>query len=625
MHIVAILIIGAVMRGAWDHLRDDYRRSRDQKVKAAAKKAPGGKLTKAAKRKALRRHATGYWAGEISRGFPVTRTGWHAGWLAHKTAAEHQRAVRDAAQTTHLETVAQFAPGRAEAKRRHEALRKEISETLGQAPEGQRTGREAVQKAAGEVTARRAKRQRTGGKCVGCGAPDGYPCLQGCAAPKTAADMAALLAASSRPVPPLSADSVSHHGDPAWLEEVGERYQENGEVPSGWSDAGDPVYPEDSSWLRPGEPRCEGCGGRGSALGGTCPACRGFGSAPASPLSPLAPSGAICGACGQGEKPGDPVLAAQGGYNIHLSHAKEQQEAYWNALNLMRAKADAKKAEADFAKASMAGDEAGVEDAIGRHEEAYQRITAAGGELDTNSSGEPGPDAARNPRPPDAATDKRSRRIDGVPYDPAKVAEGDAESANWDGPPEGRYDSASEAEADFPGWAGSSGDYWSRLGEEGRGLTDAEYRAEYRKRKVAGTLPPPRKLRSGETLSLTSASPSTTEGAPQVTADTNYTTVQAKSASLAAAADQDLAAIRQRKQQAQQLAEDMQAANVDPASISAAMDAVDRYAALEQAAVASGEQAGAIGTTLQHGHGGIKEAHDNAPVKAAVTEFYEGD
>jgi hypothetical protein len=91
-----------------------------------------------------------------------------------------------------------------------------------------------------------------------------------------------------------------------------------------------------------------------------------------------------------------------------------------------------------------------------------------------------------------ATTELPGRRVDGSPYDPAKVGERDAESAGWtggDGVP--RYASPSAAEEAFPGWAGSSADYWSRLGPAGQRMTSREYSAAYREAQRAGTLPPP--------------------------------------------------------------------------------------------------------------------------------------
>ena len=88
-----------------------------------------------------------------------------------------------------------------------------------------------------------------------------------------------------------------------------------------------------SSWLKPGQPPCEACEGTGANQAGndSCPACRGFGSAPADPAAPEASPGTICAACGNPGRPGDPVLADTGG-PIHRTHAEEMQEAYREAL-----------------------------------------------------------------------------------------------------------------------------------------------------------------------------------------------------------------------------------------------------------------------------------------------------
>src|ERR1035441_788363 len=92
--------------------------------------------------------------------------------------------------------------------------------------------------------------------------------------------------------------------------------------------------PADSAWLRPGEKRCRGCRGTGRGKDGTltCPACRGFGSAPPDPDAPEAASGTVCTACGRPASPDDPVLA-DGGGPVHRSHAREQQASYDAALS----------------------------------------------------------------------------------------------------------------------------------------------------------------------------------------------------------------------------------------------------------------------------------------------------
>jgi hypothetical protein len=96
---------------------------------------------------------------------------------------------------------------------------------------------------------------------------------------------------------------------------------------------GAPLSPRLSDWLKPGQPRCEGCGGTGSNRTGSdsCPACRGFGSGPGDPAAPEAPDGTICEACGRPAGPGDPVLADAGG-PVHRSHVIEMQESYREGL-----------------------------------------------------------------------------------------------------------------------------------------------------------------------------------------------------------------------------------------------------------------------------------------------------
>jgi hypothetical protein len=102
-----------------------------------------------------------------------------------------------------------------------------------------------------------------------------------------------------------------------------------------------PAARRDSDWLKPGEPRCEGCGGTGRYGDATCPACRGWGSAPPDLYSPLAPAGTICQACGNPGAEGDPVLDVAGGRRIHSSHAEDAQASYRQALAAMNATAAA--------------------------------------------------------------------------------------------------------------------------------------------------------------------------------------------------------------------------------------------------------------------------------------------
>ncbi len=88
---------------------------------------------------------------------------------------------------------------------------------------------------------------------------------------------------------------------------------------------------------------------------------------------------------------------------------------------------------------------------------------------------------------------------------------------------------------------------------------------------------------------------------------------------------------------ADQAAENMQALNVDPATLSAMADHQDALTAAEKAhqeaiealqrvAQAQGrvtETAQNVKGTLERGHAGLKQAHDDAPVDAADREFYQ--
>lgn len=110
-----------------------------------------------------------------------------------------------------------------------------------------------------------------------------------------------------------------------------------------------------------------------------------------------------------------------------------------------------------------------------------------------------------------------------------------------------------------------------------------------------------------------------------MTADTNYTTVLTNAKKAADDAEQDAVAAAKRRQVAQQHAEEMQAAEVDGATLSSQMELVERLQAAEQAAKETGEHAMAVYSGLQQRHGGLHDAHVEAPVRAAKREFYEGD
>jgi hypothetical protein len=101
--------VGAGVKTAWDHARADRHAARQANVTKAAKKASPKDLTPAQRRVTAARSDVGWWASETLRGFPVHRTGWHNGWLEHKTELVKRRDERERARTAHAETQADVA------------------------------------------------------------------------------------------------------------------------------------------------------------------------------------------------------------------------------------------------------------------------------------------------------------------------------------------------------------------------------------------------------------------------------------------------------------------------------------------------------------------------------------
>ena len=261
--------VGASLKSAWDHMGDDRRAAGDAKVKAAEKES-GAKLPEKRARSMRRRHAIGWWIREVGGGFPVARTGWHAGWIAHRRESRHQRHIREEARTSDLEAKAAYGPALAEHKRRQKALRDEIVQVCDYGPG--RTGKRAVRDAADAVVLH----------------PD-FP--------------------RDDWVPD------DEPGDP-------EDEQATSDLPEDPYPVRDDARPDDSDHLRPGQKRCPQCGGSGAGPTGACSYCRGWGSADPDPEAPLAAPGTICGACGHPGTAADPVLT-EGGESFHRSHAVE--------------------------------------------------------------------------------------------------------------------------------------------------------------------------------------------------------------------------------------------------------------------------------------------------------------
>jgi hypothetical protein len=304
-----LFLIGLVLaaKAGWDATVRDFQKSKAKRIKEAAAKAAPDPLPKSRRRAAARRHAAGYWAGEMAHGFPVARTGFHAGWLAHRTATDHHRNIREEAKTTQLETRASFLAGIKDHRKRQAEAQKAINEAIAAAPEPVR-GKKAVQEAAKDAVI--------------------LPF------PRKAAE------------PALPADGVDGRpsGRRPWEDEqevlIAAANDEFAREMDDQSVIDTPVRvhnAEDSAWLRPGEQRCEGCGGSGRNETGTaqCPVCNGWGSAPPDPDAPEAAPGTICAACGRPDRPGDPVLADSAG-PLHRSHVLDHQASYNEALDRLR-------------------------------------------------------------------------------------------------------------------------------------------------------------------------------------------------------------------------------------------------------------------------------------------------
>jgi hypothetical protein len=145
-----VILFAFAAWGVWKAVSAGFDRAKgarrahvQQRVSDARAKAAPRQLGKGRERLIAGLHSPGWWAGEVAKGFPVTRTGLHAGWLAHKTAADQMRHRREEARTTGLETRRSLG----EHKQRQAQILREISDQL--PPDAK--GRRAVREAAGEV------------------------------------------------------------------------------------------------------------------------------------------------------------------------------------------------------------------------------------------------------------------------------------------------------------------------------------------------------------------------------------------------------------------------------------------------------------------------------------------
>lgn len=107
-----------------------------------------------------------------------------------------------------------------------------------------------------------------------------------------------------------------------------------------------------------------------------------------------------------------------------------------------------------------------------------------------------------------------------------------------------------------------------------------------------------------------------------MTADTTYRTVLDSCRADVAACDQDQATIKSRKDAAYQLADEMTAANVDPAVIDEQMAKAAAYEKAEQALTEAGEHSSSTSTLAEKYHGQMDEAYRDSPGKVAEKSFH---
>jgi hypothetical protein len=364
MELLFLIAVGFAFRSAWDHAKTRMGESRAASMKQLAKTFPKGQMPRHKLKAASRRHDIGWWAREIGHGLPVTRRGWHAGWIAHQTAAEHHRARLEEAKTSHadaqasvLEALPDHRARQAEAKARRDA----ILATLKGQPEEAKGSRQAVRDADDELARKRAERQAgtaavpplpsdtvagpqpepgpyaprgvvhhdhtllLPGECPDCGGPGpGVPLVRGDRVSEVR-ELDGTLVAEDAVV-------LSNDGERVLLQTPDGRQIDAPSalpLPPTRRPDGKPEDHELSAWLRPGQNRCEHCDGRG------CQVCGGWGAAPPDPDGPEAEPGTTCSACGNPGTPDDPVLI-DGDTFTHRSHAIKMQQVHAERAALLR-------------------------------------------------------------------------------------------------------------------------------------------------------------------------------------------------------------------------------------------------------------------------------------------------
>lgn len=118
--------------------------------------------------------------------------------------------------------------------------------------------------------------------------------------------------------------------------------------------------------------------------------------------------------------------------------------------------------------------------------------------------------------------------------------------------------------------------------------------------------------------------PASTATRGPTVADTTYDSAMARSAEVGDHAEGLIADITTRRQEIEQMADDMQGSGVGAKTVSAAMDAVDQWAEAEKALTSAAEAEQNFAAALQTHYADLNEAHQNASDGAADKEFHEG-
>jgi len=119
------------------------------------------------------------------------------------------------------------------------------------------------------------------------------------------------------------------------------------------------------------------------------------------------------------------------------------------------------------------------------------------------------------------------------------------------------------------------------------------------------------------------ASPTEGNTMPTGTGEVTYDGVQRNMTATQDAAEQQAAEADAAAKAAGDTAEQMQALEMDPATLGAMADHLDAHEAVRAAVARMRETAETVQTTLARGHSGLAEAHQNAPVEAAAKPFYQ--